>query len=188
MNLFSGLRKSDNLAAIYRFYRRLIIKYVYGLKNVHKTFFIGGKVSISKDLITEEYVYAGNNCLIYPKVKIGRYTMLAQNVQIIGSDHNFKEVGTPTIFAGREKIKETYIGRDVWIGANTIIMTGVKIGDGSIIAAGSVVTKDIPLLVIAGGVPAKVIRKRFISAEDEDRHLKMLYGKVLKYKRNKPLQ
>lgn len=53
------------------------------------------------------------------------------------------------------------IGHDVWIGLNCIIMDGVKIGDSSIIAAGAVVTKDIPPFAIAGGVPAKVIKYRF---------------------------
>ena len=57
------------------------------------------------------------------------------------------------------------IGKDVWIGANAVILGGVKIGDGSIIGAGSVVTKDIPAGVIAAGVPCRVIR----AITDEDR-------------------
>jgi len=57
--------------------------------------------------------------------------------------------------------KETNIGNDVWIGAKSIILNGVKIGNGVIIAAGSVVTKDIPSYTIVGGVPAKIIKKRF---------------------------
>lgn len=54
-----------------------------------------------------------------------------------------------------------FIGNDVWIGANTIILPGVKIGDGAVLAAGAVVTKDIEAYAIVGGVPAKVIRYRF---------------------------
>lgn len=53
------------------------------------------------------------------------------------------------------------IGNDVWIGANAIILQGVTIGDGAIIAAGAVVTKDVPPYAIVGGVPAKVIKYRF---------------------------
>ncbi len=53
------------------------------------------------------------------------------------------------------------IGNDVWIGSNVIILSGVHIGDGAVICAGSVVTKDIEPYSIAGGVPAKQIRKRF---------------------------
>ena len=55
----------------------------------------------------------------------------------------------------------TIIGNDVWIGENVIIMSGINIGNGSIIAAGSVVTKDVEPYSIGGGVPAKLIRKRF---------------------------
>ncbi|EPZ37468.1 transferase hexapeptide repeat containing protein [Anoxybacillus ayderensis] len=53
------------------------------------------------------------------------------------------------------------IGNDVWIGANSIVLDGVKIGDGAIVAAGAVVTKDVPDYAIVGGVPARVIRYRF---------------------------
>ena len=57
------------------------------------------------------------------------------------------------------------VGSDVWIGRESVIMPGVKIGDGSIIAAYSVVAKDIPPYAVAGGNPARVIKKRF---DDEE--------------------
>lgn len=57
--------------------------------------------------------------------------------------------------------KKTVIGNDVWVGKNASIMAGVKIGDGAVIGAGAVVTKDVPPYAIAGGVPAKVIKYRF---------------------------
>ena len=180
MDIFFKLKQSDTLAFIYRFFKRLFIKYAYGLKKVHKTFNIGGKCKISKDFIADEYSYVGNNCLIYPGVSIGRYTMLAQNVQIIGADHNYNIPGIPSTFSGRPNLKKTVIGRDVWIGANSIIMAGIKIGDGSIIAAGSIVTKDVDSFIIVGGIPAKFLRKRFDSVKDELLHLNMLNGKVLK--------
>ncbi|WP_258183170.1 CatB-related O-acetyltransferase [Vibrio splendidus] len=53
------------------------------------------------------------------------------------------------------------IGHDVWVGANVVIKRGIKIGNGSIIASNSVITKDVPCYSIVGGVPGKVIRKRF---------------------------
>tara|TARA_R110002020_G_scaffold198873_2_gene400215 strand:- start:170 stop:757 length:588 start_codon:yes stop_codon:yes gene_type:complete len=188
MDLLIVFKNSDTLASLYRFYKRLKIKYLYRLKRVHPTFNIGGKSNISKDFVAGEYSYVGSGGLIYPGVSIGRYTMLAQNVQIIGDDHNFNLVGIPSTFSGRPNLRRTRIGRDVWIGANSIVMAGVKIGDGSIIAAGSVVTKDIPSFSIVGGVPAKFIRKRFPTEEDERIHLMMLYGPVLKNVRNKPIQ
>lgn len=188
MDIISKLKQSDELAVLYRYFKRFIIRYIYGLKYVHKTFNIGGKCKISKDFSADEFSYVGNNCLIYPGVSIGRYTMLAQNVQIIGSDHNFNIVGVPSTFSGRPKLEKTIIGRDVWIGANVIVMTGIIIGDGSIIASGSVVTKDVDAFTIVGGIPAKFIKKRFISEEDIKIHLDMLNGNLLKNIRNKPIE
>lgn len=188
MSLLKELKNNDTLASIYRFYKRLKILYFYRLKYVHPTFNIGGKSCISKDLVAGEYSYIGPGGVIYPGVSIGRYTMLAQNVQIIGDDHRFDIVGVPSTFSGRPILRKTNIGKDVWIGANSIIMTGVTIGDGSIIAAGSVVTKDISPFSIVGGVPAKIIRKRFSNIEDERKHIEMLEGPVLKNVRNKPIE
>ncbi|WP_369753140.1 DapH/DapD/GlmU-related protein [Flavobacterium sp. WC2409] len=188
MGVISALKNSDSLASLYRLYKRIKIRFLYGLKFVHPTFNIGGKCKISPDLIAGEYAFIGKNSLIYPGVSIGRYSMLAQNVQIIGDDHNFNIPGMPSTFSGRPQLKRTEIGRDVWIGANAIIMVGVTIGDGSIIAAGSVVTKDVGSFVIFGGVPAKFLRNRFDSLESEQEHTKMLNGKVLKNVRNKPLK
>lgn len=188
MRLKQVLGRSNVFAEMYRFYKRLKVKYIYGLKNTHKTFNIGSKSNISPDLVAKEYSYIGPNCLIYPGVELGKYTMLAQNVQIIGGDHNFDKVGVPITFSGRSKLERTVIGRDVWIGANSILFTGINIGDGAIIAAGSVVTKSVNSFEIHGGVPAKFIKKRFESSKDEKAHLKMLEGSVLKNVRNKPIK
>ena len=67
---------------------------------------------------------------------------------------------------------DTVVGNDVWIGRESLIMPGVKIGDGAIIGTRAVVTKDVPPYTIVGGVPAKTIRKRF-SDNDIDTLLKM---------------
>lgn len=60
--------------------------------------------------------------------------------------------------------KTVVIGNDVWIGSNAIVLQGVTIGDGAVVAAGAVVTKDVPSYTVVGGVPAKVIKKRFDSS------------------------
>jgi acetyltransferase-like isoleucine patch superfamily enzyme len=150
------------------------LRKIYKLSNVHGTFYLGSPTYISSDFIAEEFSYVGPKGIIYPKVKIGAYTMLANNVAIIGGDHNYKEAGIPTIFAGRGVIEETIIGKDVWIGAFSIIMTGVTIGDGAIVAAGSVVTKDLEPFTIYGGIPAKKIKCRFNTHTELKKHKEML--------------
>ncbi len=151
-----------------------LIRKKYRLSAVHETFYLGGRSKISKDFIADEYSYAGPQCLIYPKVRIGAYSLLANNVSIIGGDHIYKNPGIPIIFSGREKIKETIIGKDVWVGAFSIILCGVRIGDGAIIAAGSVVTKDVDAFCIYGGIPAKKIKDRFKNADELKIHSEML--------------
>jgi tetrahydrodipicolinate N-succinyltransferase len=59
------------------------------------------------------------------------------------------------------------VGHDVWIGARAIVLDGVKVGDGAVIAAGAVVTKDVPPYAIVGGVPARVLRFRMTASQSE---------------------
>ena len=149
-------------------------RHKYHLKDVHKTAYFGSKSYFGKGFKADKYVYIGPRCLIYPKVSVGAYTMFANNVSIIGGDHNYNKVGMPICFSGRAELKETKIGRDCWIGAHVIVMCGVTIGDGAIIAAGSVVTKDVEPYSIYGGVPAKKIKNRFSSEVDMKRHIEAL--------------
>ena len=165
-----------NKLSIRYVYRSIKMKYFrlkYGLKSVHPTFYMGGKSIIHSGLIAEEFVYIGKGCSICPKVTIGKYTMLAPNVKILGGDHIYNKPDTPIIFSGRPNMPSTIIGKDVWIGANVFIMAGIKIGNGSIIASGSVVTKDVPTYSIYGGNPAKFIKLRF-TEEEIIVHKKML--------------
>lgn len=167
------LKSNHKLYFSLRNVKMLWLRRRYNLRHVSKTFFIGGKCTIAKDLIASEYSYIGPNCLIGPKVSIGKYTMLANNVSIVGGDHLFSNPNIPIIFSGRPELKETIIGEDVWIGAFSIIMSGVTIGNGSIIGAGSVVTKNIPPYTIFAGVPAKYIKMRF-NEEEINLHIRML--------------
>jgi acetyltransferase-like isoleucine patch superfamily enzyme len=141
---------------------------------------IGKRSDIAKDLVTGKCVYIGPDCMIYPRVAIGDFTMLGPGVRIMGQDHNFETVGIPTIFAGRPKLPETSIGRDVWIGAGTFMRCGVHIGDCAIVAAGSVVTSNVPPFGIVGGNPARFIRERFETAEQRVAHLDSINGQRFK--------
>ena len=128
-----------------------------------KQFVIGKNVSIQKlGFFAGDNVYIGQNSYIGPYTKIGNFCMISDLVNIIGHDHNFEIAGTPTILAGRPVVQpSTIIEDDVWIGHAVTIMRGVTIGEGSIIAANSVVTKDIPSYSIVGGIPTKIIKMRF---------------------------
>lgn len=92
-------------------------------------------------------------------VKIGNYVMLAPYVIIDPGEHLHKRTDIPMLNQGGV-FKGVVIEDDVWVGAGSIILGGVKIGKGSIIGAGSLVNKNIPSYVIAVGCPARVIKKR----------------------------
>ena len=148
------------------------VKFTLGLKNIGEDCWIIKKQRFSaKDLSLGNHRFIGADCTIYPKVSIGKFALLAPNVSIIGADHKYNNIGTPICFSGRENLKLTIIGDDVWIGQNAIIMTGVNIGSGSIIAAGSIVTKDVSECEIVGGNPARLIRNRFTKVDDVTAHL-----------------
>lgn len=109
------------------------------------------------------YCYIGKNVHI-TKSCIGNYTSIANNVSIGQGEHATDLVSTSSIFYKNEYDELTkehcIIGNDVWIGVGAVILRGVKIGDGAIIGANAVVTKNIPDFCIAVGIPARVLRKR----------------------------
>jgi acetyltransferase-like isoleucine patch superfamily enzyme len=156
-----------------RFKCVLLIKY-YGLKQAANTAYIAYGSVISRDLRAGEYSFIGDGSMIGPRVSIGAYTMLGPRVICTGDDHRYDVAGVPAIFAGRPNLRPTIIGRDAWIGARAIIMTGVEIGDGAIVAAGTVVTKSIPPCEIHGGVPNRKIKDRFADPADRQLHLDFL--------------
>lgn len=162
---------------IYRRVRRLRMR-VYCFRRrlpfVHPDAYIAGGVTLCRDLVMAEFSFVNEDCYIGPGVSIGRYSMLAPRVAIVGFDHHFKEVGIPVIFSGRPEIPSTQIGCDVWIGFGAVIMAGCTIGDGVIIAAGAVVTHDVPAFEIHGGVPARKISDRFSSDSLKLEHLETI--------------
>lgn len=112
---------------------------------------------------------------IASNVHFGNNILVAGHVSFVGrKDHSFEDP-LKTIWQGvRGENGTTVVEDDVWIGAGAIIMSGIKIGKGSIIAAGSVVTKDVPECEIWGGNPAKKIKDRFETNEEKMRHLDVL--------------
>lgn len=96
----------------------------------------------------------------YQEITIGKNCLIAANCNIIDGNGHDLSFNNPSNRINTLGDSKTVVIKDnVWIGANSLILPGVTIGEGSVIAAGSVVTKDIPPLVIAGGNPAKVIKQ-----------------------------
>ena len=121
------------------------------------------------------YSYINYKTLVQ-NATIGNYCSISHNVSIGLGLHPLNLFSTSPIFyktknlfdidlipkdLGFKEYQPITIGNDVWIGANAIIMDGVKIGNGAVVAAGAVVTKDVPAYAIVGGVPAKIIKYRF---------------------------
>ena len=102
----------------------------------------------------------GLKCQIYGSVKMGKYIMVGPEVLIITRNHNFANTSVPMVKQGYQETKQVVIEDDVWIGARSVILPGVKIGTGSIIAVGSVVKKDVEPFSIVAGAPAKLVKKR----------------------------
>lgn len=119
---------------------------------------------LSGDNQIGDYTYIGFNCIITQSV-VGRYCSIANNVSIGIGEHKINRVSTSSLFYENpfETLTqgECIIGNDVWIGSNAVIRRGVKIGNGAIIGANSFVNKDVNDFEIVGGLPAKLIKKRF---------------------------
>lgn len=118
---------------------------------------IQAQTSNSEIFIGEE-ARCNNNVSIISceSIRIGRRCLIADMVSIFDCDFHGIEIEKRTTSSG--KTDPVIIGDDVWLGRRVMVLKGVTIGNGSVIAAGSVVTSSIPERVIAGGVPAKVIR------------------------------
>ena len=113
------------------------------------------------------HTFLGRNNFV-TKTTIGRYCSIGNNVSIGQGEHDLDRVSTSALFYTNayEQLtsKPCSIGHDVWIGVDALVLRGVHVGTGSVVAANAVVNKDVPPYAIVGGVPARVIRYRF-SAE-----------------------
>ena len=143
---------------------------------------IVGDYTIYNDFVSDPRDFEKNNVLYhYPingdKLIIGKFCSIAWGAKFMftSGNHTLKSLSNYTfpiffdewqldkknITSAWDNKGDIIIGNDVWIGYEAVIMSGVKIGDGAIIGTRALVTKDVPPYAIVGGVPAKIIRKRF---------------------------
>ena len=163
---------------------------IFKLQKKYKTLKISGRIQVKNsqfglynylenaqisNSFLDDFSYVGSNSYVNNST-IGKFTCIGPNVKVGLGEHPTKIfVSVHPIFYSKSKqvglsfVDENYfqefnrteIGHDVWIGANVIIRGGVKIGNGAIIASGSVVTKNVGHYEVVGGVPSKVIKRRF---------------------------
>ncbi|MFT5759982.1 MAG: acetyltransferase-like isoleucine patch superfamily enzyme [Alteromonadaceae bacterium] len=164
----------------YRFFSnflyRLLLKkcgrqiFVHPLSSIrnHKAISFGDNVTINKNVnIWVGSLSLGNNIqinpntCIYGRVIIGDNVMIAPNCMLASGNHGMEISDEPMITQESITKGPIRIGNDVWIAANSVLLDGVQIGNGAIVGAGSVVTKDVPPMAIVVGNPARIIRYRY---------------------------
>lgn len=165
MNFHEWIRSVAPLYSALRSMRSWFYRFKYRVKSVHHSSYLAPGSSISRDFSLGAYSYIGPFASVAAGVKAGKYVMFGPRVVIVGKDHLFSKPGVPIIFSGRPDAQVTVIEDDVWIGANATVIAGVRIGCGAIVAAGAVVTRDVPSYSIVGGVPARIIGCRFSDSE-----------------------
>ena len=109
----------------------------------------------------------GANCSIPTGVTIGENVMMGIDVLMFTNEHRHDDITVPMGEQGRTEVEPIVIEDDVWIGSRSLIMKGTHIGRGAIIAAGSVVTKNVPPYEIWGGNPARFLKSRLLAQQEE---------------------
>jgi acetyltransferase-like isoleucine patch superfamily enzyme len=155
---------------------------------LYKSLFLNSGINVifdPNDVFSYSTISIGNDVFIGPgatfsasdsSIKIGNKVMFGPNVTIMGGDHNVSIIGS-YMFDVDIKLPENdqtvVFQDDVWVGANSIFLKGIVIGEGSIVAAGALVIKDVEPYSIVGGVPAKKLKMRFTEEQIEEHKRKL---------------
>lgn len=134
---------------------------------------VGKKCKVFRSKLGK-YSYIGRNTQLI-NAEVGSFCSISGNVLVGMGTHTLNNLSTSPIFTEKHNgtgfswvdstpsnlFPKVVVGNDVWIGTRSMIMGGVTVGDGAVIGAGAVVTKDVPPYAVVGGVPARIIRYRF---------------------------
>lgn len=165
--ILNGIFSVTFLKAIASSFAYFIHENVIWRKRIHHkgSFRIHSRTSIRN----AQNVYLGENvritmdCCIWAeknsKIIFGDNVLVGPGVKMFCGNHGTKLCEIPMVHQDRIEM-DIIIGNDVWIGANSVLLSGVKINDGAVVAAGSIVTKEVPANAVVGGNPAKVIKYR----------------------------
>jgi len=110
------------------------------------------------DVILEDGASIGIGSIVMGPVLIGKGSACSQNCFISGQSHHYEDISKNFLRQGIET-EQVVIGKNVWIGANSVILPGLKIGDNSVIGAGSTIIEDVPAYSVVAGNPAKIIKQ-----------------------------
>lgn len=102
----------------------------------------------------------GLDCVIMGPVSLGENVMMGPRCLLVSWGHRTKDLATPMSKQGMTPAAPITVEDDVWLGGHVVILPGVTVGTGSVVAAGSVLTKDVPPYAVVGGNPARVLRHR----------------------------
>lgn len=131
---------------------------------------------IKRDIVFGNDVQLGRGTWIITDVHFGNKILVAGQVSFVGrNDHDYSISGQYIWDSSQNGGTQIVVKDDVWIGHGSIIMGGVTLGEGCVIAAGAVVTCDVPPCEIWGGIPARKIKDRFFANEEREQHLKYLH-------------
>lgn len=126
---------------------------------------MGDRSFVARGCVLRDRIEMGDDCTLNPyitmagKVTLGDGVRIASYAALYGFNHRFDDLTVPIWWQGLDEVG-IVVGDDVWIGTHVVVTDGVRIGDHSVIAAGSVVTHDVPPWSVVGGVPARVLRDR----------------------------
>jgi acetyltransferase-like isoleucine patch superfamily enzyme len=136
---------------------------VYNLGGIGENVILDNNIYVNepKNIKLGSNIFIGRDVFLnaYDTIEIGDHAVIAAGCKLITGNHGYSEIGVP-IGLQPIKLSPITLGKDIWLGYNVIILPGVELGDGCIVAAGAVVTKSFEEYSILGGVPAKLIARR----------------------------